>query len=91
MKRVEFYPALWEVYRHRLSLPGQAFWLSSARVESWQRVQDSKRGKVRQNEQSLGPMCWWDSELLESSMESWNEGIFTEHMAGDCELNEDSE
>ncbi|KAK7211138.1 hypothetical protein V2G26_018316 [Clonostachys chloroleuca] len=47
MKRVELYPALWEVYRHRLSLPGQAFWLSSARVESWQRVQDSKRGKVR--------------------------------------------
>uniref|UniRef100_A0A8H7K8N0 3'-5' exonuclease domain-containing protein n=1 Tax=Bionectria ochroleuca TaxID=29856 RepID=A0A8H7K8N0_BIOOC len=91
MKRIELYPALWAVYRYRLSKPWQAFWLSSARAESWQRVQGSKLGKVRQGEQSLGPTSWWSSELLESAMECWNEEIFTERMAGDYELNEDAE
>ncbi|CAH0031162.1 unnamed protein product [Clonostachys rhizophaga] len=91
MKRIELYPALWAVYRHRLSKPGQAFWLSFARSESWQRVQDSKLSKGRQGDQSLGPTSWWDSELLDSAMERWNEEIVTERMAGGYELNEDAE
>ncbi|KAI5456804.1 hypothetical protein BGZ63DRAFT_366565, partial [Mariannaea sp. PMI_226] len=34
MKRVELFPALWSIYRSRLGVPGEAFWLSSARAKS---------------------------------------------------------
>ncbi|KAF4989030.1 hypothetical protein FGRMN_9402 [Fusarium graminum] len=91
MRRVELFSVLWAVYRRKLAKPGSAFWLSTARAQSGQRVRDSKKKCVGQKDQHLGPMRWWDPEQLEAAEDDWNDEICMELRVGDWELNEDAE
>ncbi|KAF5667454.1 3' 5' exonuclease [Fusarium heterosporum] len=91
MRRVELFSVLWAIYRHKLARAYQAFWLASARGESEQRVIDSKKKRVEQKDQHLGPMCWWDLEQLEAATDNWNDEIYMESQTGDYKLDEDAE
>lgn len=91
MLRVELFPALWTVYRHKLSPPGQTFWLASVRTESDKRVSESKRAPGRQDQQHLGPVVWWNSELRQTAMYGWFDEVVDEMRVEDMELNDDAE
>jgi exonuclease 3'-5' domain-containing protein 1 len=91
MKRIELFPALWNIYRGRLGIPGKAFWLHSARVESWQRVQASKEDTGRRGRQDWGPKSWWVQEMKRAAIDDWEDDLRMELLAGDMELNDDAE
>ncbi|KAK7420410.1 hypothetical protein QQX98_002833 [Neonectria punicea] len=90
IKRIELYPSLWEVYRGKLGRPGEAFWLQSARYYSNKRVTDSKENRINPGNQGLGPETWWDYELREASIDSWNEDLVMEMRIGEYGLDEDA-
>ncbi|KAF4957603.1 hypothetical protein FSARC_11242 [Fusarium sarcochroum] len=91
MNRVELFPALWKVYRRKLGVPHQAFWLRSARTQSWKRVQDSKKDPGSKNRQHIGPDFWWDNEQRQAALDDWLDEIVMESRVGDWELNDDAE
>ncbi|KAM0355078.1 hypothetical protein ACHAPU_000935 [Fusarium lateritium] len=91
MRRVELFSVLWAIYRRKLARPGMAYWLASTRSQSSERVTDSKKKRVEQKDQHLGPAHWWDSEQRDAAMEDWNDEICMESRVGDWELNEDAE
>ncbi|KAM0540539.1 hypothetical protein ACHAPJ_013587 [Fusarium lateritium] len=91
VKRVELFPAMWKVYRRKLGPPSKAFWLRSARGQSWQRVQDSKKDLGKGNRQHLGPEFWWDPEQREAALDDWLDELVMESNVGDWELNGDAE
>ena len=91
LRRVEMFPALWTIYRGRLSSPGEAFWLRSARFESDTRIQDAIKDNRSQQPRNLGPFRWWDPESLLESIWDWNEEVLMEQRIGQWRLNENAE
>ncbi|VTO83125.1 unnamed protein product [Fusarium graminearum] len=91
LRRVELFPALWTVYRHKLGVPSELVWLRFARAESQERVQDSKKGLRTQDRQHLGPECWWDREQREAAIDDWNDELLMEIRVGHWKLNDDAE
>ncbi|KAI6082221.1 hypothetical protein F4821DRAFT_247568 [Hypoxylon rubiginosum] len=71
VKRIEMFPALWEVYYAKLRRPAQAFWLAQSQWESQMRVVASQLPKFESN--ALGPEVWYDHEQREYAMDRWNE------------------
>ncbi|KAJ4011833.1 hypothetical protein NW752_004233 [Fusarium irregulare] len=91
MRRVEMFPVLWKVYRQRLGRPGEAFWLATARCQSQERAQQSKRDSGSQNGRHLGPDMWWDKEQREAAIDDWNDELLMEIRLGEWKLNDDAE
>ncbi|CAJ2512600.1 Uu.00g007190.m01.CDS01 [Anthostomella pinea] len=93
MKRVEIYPTLYSIYYAKLHLSREAFWLCESRFQLQERVMASQDTKfaVGKKDNALGPAVSYQHELREKAMESWNERIKMERLAGEYELDDDAD
>jgi hypothetical protein len=78
---------LYSVYSAKLRQPGQAFWRVHVRETTKNRIKLSQRPGYDGNSKSK--VLGWDDQSIDQEIESWNEDIMMEAMAGTHVLNKD--
>jgi exonuclease 3'-5' domain-containing protein 1 len=84
---VALLPGLHGVYNAKLRQPGQVFWLARVRYETNNRIKLSQSPGY--DGQSRSKALGWDDQTIEGWIESWNDEILMEHLAGTHILDED--
>jgi exonuclease 3'-5' domain-containing protein 1 len=77
---VALLPGLYGVYSAKLRQPGQAFWRVHVRETTKNRIKLSQRPDYDGNSKSKA--LGWDDQSIDQDIESWNEDIMMEAMAG---------
>lgn len=74
IRRLELFPALWEIYHTRLCYPGRAFWMEQVQLQTAERVADTRRPDFDPgvDDLALGPVEWTDHELRKELVWDWN-------------------
>lgn len=74
-------PGLYNIYNTKLRQTGLAFWRVHVRETTKDRIKLSQSSGY--NRKSKGNALGWNNQTIEEEIESWNEEILMEAMAGE--------